>query len=85
MGKLAKGEGIMALTRGFLYSGARNMVVSLWKVFDEHTSQLMIEFYKGVAAGKSYSTALREAKLQMMQNPNTAFPASWAGFVLIGA
>jgi len=84
MGKLAKGEGIMALTRGFLYSGAKNMVVSLWKVFDEHTSQLMIEFYKGVVAGKSYSAALREAKLKMMQNPNTAFPASWAGFVLIG-
>jgi len=85
MGKLAKGEGIMALTRGFLYAGAKNMVVSLWKVFDQHTSQLMIEFYKGIVAGKSYSAALREAKLKMIQNPNTAFPASWAGFVLIGA
>jgi len=85
MGKLVKGEGLMALTRGFLYSGARNVVVSLWKVFDEHTSQLMIEFYRQMLAGKSYSAALREAKLKMIANPNTAFPASWASFVLIGA
>ena len=85
MGKLVKGEGLMTLTRGFLYSGAKNVLVSLWKVFDEHTSQLMIEFYKQMLAGKSYSAALREAKLKMIANPNTAFPASWASFVLIGA
>ncbi len=84
MGKLAKGEGPLALTRGFLYAGANNMVVSLWKVFDEHTSRLMIEFYKGIAEGKSYSAALRAAKLKMLENENTALPASWASFVLIG-
>ncbi|MGH7490844.1 MAG: CHAT domain-containing protein [bacterium] len=83
-GKVVKGEGLMALTRGFLYSGARNIVASLWKVYDEHTSRLMVEFYREVAAGKSYSPALREAKLKMIANPETAAPQSWAGFVLLG-
>lgn len=83
-GKIVKGEGLMALTRGFFYSGARNIVASLWKVYDEHTSRLMVEFYREIAAGKSYSAALREAKLKMIANPETAAPQSWAGFVLIG-
>lgn len=83
-GKLAKGEGLMALTRGFLYSGARNIVASLWKVYDQHTSLLMVEMYRQIAAGKSYSAALREAKLKMIANPETAGPQSWASFVLIG-
>lgn len=83
-GKIVKGEGLMALTRGFFYSGARNIVASLWKVYDEHTSRLMVEFYRQIAAGKSYSAALREAKLKMIANPETAGPQSWAGFVLIG-
>ena len=84
MGKLVRGEGLMTLARGFLYSGANNVVVSLWKVFDEHTSQLMIEFYTQIVAGKSYSAALREAKLRLIENENTAFPTSWSSFVLIG-
>lgn len=83
-GQIVKGEGLMALTRGFLYSGTRNIVASLWKVYDEHTSRLMVEFYRQIAADKSYSTALREAKLKMIANPETAAPQSWAGFVLIG-
>jgi len=83
-GKIAKGEGLIALTRGFLYSGARNIVASLWKVYDAHTSQLMVEMYRQIAAGKTYSAALREAKLKMIANEETAGPQSWAGFVLIG-
>jgi CHAT domain-containing protein len=84
VGKLAKGEGLMALTRGFLYSGARNIIASLWKVYDQHTSLLMVDMYRQIAAGKSYSAALREAKLKMIANSETAWPQSWAGFVLIG-
>lgn len=83
-GQIVKGEGLMGLTRGFLYSGARNIVASLWKVYDRHTSLLMVEMYRQIAAGKSYSAALREAKLKMIANAETAAPQSWAGFVLIG-
>jgi len=84
MGKLIKGEGLMALTRGFLYSGVDNLIVSLWKVSDKHTSELMTELYKHILNGNSHSQALRKAKLHMLQNPGTAFPKSWASFVLIG-
>jgi CHAT domain-containing protein len=83
-GKIVKGEGLMALTRGFFYSGARNIIASLWKVPDRDTSELMVELYRQIGAGNSYSAALRAAKLKMIANPQTAMPQSWAGFVLLG-
>lgn len=85
LGKLFKGEGMMALTRGFLYSGASNIIFSLWKIPDKHTSELMVEFYKQMITGKSYSESLRRAKLKLIQNQLTSRPRSWAGFLLIGA
>jgi len=84
IGKLVLGEGLMALTRGFLYSGTSNIVVSLWKVSDKHTSQLMVEFYKNILDEKSYASSLREAKLKMIESEGTAFPKSWSSFVLLG-
>lgn len=83
-GKLVTGEGVLALTRGFLYAGARNIIHSLWKVNDKHTSELMIELYQQILAGKSYSQALRSAKRKLISEERTAFPTSWASFVLIG-
>lgn len=84
LGTLVRGEGLMALTRGFLYSGASNVIVSLWKVPDKPTSALMIELYRYILEGNPYSSALREAKLKMLADPATAAPHSWASFVLIG-
>lgn len=84
LGKLFKGEGMMALTRGFLYSGTSNIIFSLWKIPDKHTSELMVEFYKQMISGKTYSESLRQAKLKLIGNEITARPRSWAGFLLIG-
>lgn len=84
LGKLIKGEGMMALTRGFLYAGADNVLFSLWKVSDKPTSELMVEFYRNTLSGKSYSESLREAKLSLIKNSSTSRPRSWASFVLIG-
>jgi CHAT domain-containing protein len=91
IGKLVKGEGLMALTRGFLYSGARNVIHSLWKVSDKETSQLMIELYRnilnpreGSEPWQGYAATLREAKLSLIAEETTAFPASWSSFVLVG-
>ena len=84
IGKLIRGEGLMALTRGFFYSGTSNIVVSLWKVSDKHTCQLMVAFYEYILAGENYASALRQAKLKLLQNPLTAFPRSWSSFILIG-
>jgi CHAT domain-containing protein len=84
LGKLFKGEGMIALTRGFLYSGTSNILFSLWKISDKHTSELMVEFYRQMISGKSYSESLRQAKLKLIKNEVTARPRSWAGFLLIG-
>jgi len=84
VGKLVRGEGLLSLTRGFIYSGARNLLVSLWKVSDKNTRELMLDFYSNVLDGKSYSCALRQAKLHMIRNSGTSFPKLWSGFILIG-
>jgi CHAT domain-containing protein len=84
VGRLVRGEGLMAMTRGFFYAGARNVVCSLWKVYDEQTNQLMHGFYRHVLEGKRYSASLREAKLEMIRNASTAHPFKWAAFELIG-
>lgn len=84
IGRMVKGEGLMALTRGFLLAGARNLVYSLWKVDDMSTSFLMQRFYAHVLGGDSYAAALRNAKLEMMQTPGFSNPLKWAGFILMG-
>lgn len=84
IGKLKKGEGMIALTRGFLYAGARNIIHSLWKVNDKHTSELMVELYNNILNGQDYGEALHNAKLKLIAGERTAFPASWSSFVLIG-
>lgn len=84
LGKLSKGEGIIGLTRAIIYSGANNMVVSLWSVADNSTSQLMIDFYSNVLKGQDYSTALTNAKRKMINSDNYSKSYYWAPFVLIG-
>ncbi len=84
VGKYVKGEGMLSMTRGLFYSGARNIIVSLWKVYDKNTNELMIEFYRRTLAGDSYAASLRKAKLKMIGNRDTAFPSKWSAFVLVG-
>ena len=82
VGKVIKGEGVMSLSRSLMYAGASNIILSLWKIGDLDTKLLMVEFYKAYLSGKSYTDALRTAKLTILKNnPN---PKSWAGFVLFG-
>jgi CHAT domain-containing protein/Tfp pilus assembly protein PilF len=87
LGKIQKGEGIIGLTRALLYAGAKNIVVSLWRVADESTSDLMVDFYKNNLESKdarSYSEALRDAKLKMINEGKFAHPYFWSPFILIG-
>jgi CHAT domain-containing protein len=84
IGKLVKGEGMIALNRGFFYSGAKNIIFSLWKVEDKATCGLMIELYRNIFKDMSLSGALQKAKLTLIQNRFTAFPKYWSGFILLG-
>ncbi len=79
-GKLIRGEGLLSLSRGFLYAGANNLLVSLWKVKDKTTRELMITFYNEMLSGKFKSEALKLAKMQLID----AKPYYWAPFILIG-
>ena len=84
IGRLIMGEGMLAMTRGFFYSGATNIIFSLWKVYDRQTSDLMREFYRHVLVGETFSSSLRKAKLSMIKDQETAFPSKWSGFILVG-
>jgi CHAT domain-containing protein/tetratricopeptide (TPR) repeat protein len=83
-GQLIAGEGLIAITRGFLNSGAPNILFSLWKVPDEKTSVFMKEYYEYILNGSTYTDALRKTKLNLIQSPKTNMPRFWSGFVLIG-
>jgi CHAT domain-containing protein/Flp pilus assembly protein TadD len=85
LGRLAKGEGTIGLTRGFLYAGARDVLVSLWQVGDATTADLMLVFYDRMLRGEGKAEALREAKRELIRrNPEYAKPYYWAPFVLVG-
>jgi|GEM_PF-4183848 len=84
LGSIIKGEGIMSMARGFIYSGAPNILFSLWKIGDKNTCTLMVEFYAHLLTGDSYSSALRKSKLKMILDENTAFPKFWSGITLLG-
>jgi CHAT domain-containing protein len=85
IGKQIKGEGLIALTRGFMYAGAKSVVASLWKVDDAATSELMAEFYKQMFTNKlKAAAALRAAQVKMSQEKRWQSPYYWAGFFIQG-
>ena len=85
LGKEIKGEGLIGLTGGLMYAGAKRVVVSLWSVDEEATAALMSYFYKGIFQDKlPPSQALRNAQLQIRQEPRWQNPYYWAGFTLQG-
>jgi len=85
-GKLEIGEGVMSLSRGFFQTGAKSVVSSLWNVDDKSTSEIITDFYKGLAHQETKSIALRNAKLKYLNKASLseASPYYWASFVLIG-
>lgn len=85
LGKDVQGEGLVGLTRGLMYAGAKSAVVSLWQVNDTATSELMPQFYTAMLQQKaSPITALREAQLKLWQQENWRNPYYWAAFTLQG-
>ncbi len=86
-GRFERGEGIISLSRAFSYAGVHSNVMSLWKVPDVSTSEIMTSFYNHLKSGVSKDEALRKAKLHFLENTDiseTRHPFYWAGFVLSG-
>jgi CHAT domain-containing protein len=86
LGKEKRGEGIIGLTRAFMYAGAPTVGVSLWSVADQSTADLMTSFYKRLltSPGVSPSTAMRAAQIEMVTGKRYSAPFYWAPFVLVG-
>jgi len=82
LGQVAESDDLLGLTRGFLYAGARSLLMSLWTVSDESTVTLMNEFYKEWQAGATKARALQKA----MRTVRLTYPSPfyWAPFVLVG-
>jgi CHAT domain-containing protein/Tfp pilus assembly protein PilF len=85
LGKDVRGEGLEGLTRGFMYAGARRVVVSLWNVNDKATATLMQRLYTGMLrANKTPAAALRAAQIEMLRTAQWQSPYYWAPFVMQG-
>jgi CHAT domain-containing protein/uncharacterized protein HemY len=85
LGKEIRGEGLVGLTRGFMYAGAPRVVASLWKVDDAATAELMKRFYRGMLKENLRpAAALRAAKVEMWRQKRWQAPFYWAAFELQG-
>lgn len=86
LGKLSKGEGLIGISRAFLYAGVPSIVVSLWNVEDEATGKIMEYFYGHLKEGDPKNDALRLAKLDYLKNADITKrdPFFWAPFILFG-
>ena len=86
LGKEVRGEGLIGLTRGFMYAGAPRVVASLWKVDDKATAELMKRFYQAMLGAQHLrpAAALRAAQIEMLKLKDWEDPYYWAAFVLQG-
>jgi CHAT domain-containing protein len=83
MGKTVEGEGVMGLTRAFIFAGAQDVLCTLWPVADESTKALMTAFYTNLKTNLSIEEALRLAQASLAAKRDTAHPFFWAGFVAV--
>jgi len=86
LGKEIRGEGLIGLTRAFMYAGAARVMVSLWDINDEGTAELMKRFYGNLLGPTKMSpaAALRSAQVSMAADKRWSSPYYWAGFTLQG-
>jgi CHAT domain-containing protein/predicted negative regulator of RcsB-dependent stress response len=85
LGKVARGEGLIGLTRGFMYAGVARVVASLWRINDRAAAELMRYFYEAMFLQRSTpAAALRAAQIKMWRAGEWRFPHYWAAFVLEG-
>jgi CHAT domain-containing protein len=80
-GDIDANEGVMGLQRAFKMAGAQRLIISLWKVPDAQTAELMELFYQNYLAGQEVQTAFKNAQAEMRQRYQN--PYYWAAFILI--
>jgi CHAT domain-containing protein/Flp pilus assembly protein TadD len=85
LGKEIKGEGLVGMTRGFMYAGSKRVMVSLWNISDESSADLMSRLYRAMLKDhKTPAGALRTAQIEIMNDKRWQAPYYWAAWVLQG-
>ena len=84
VGEARNGDGVYGLRRALSIAGAQTLVMSLWKISDQETRDLMTNYYQALIHGGGRSEALREVALRMRAEPRTAHPYYWASFIASG-
>jgi CHAT domain-containing protein len=84
MGTTSNGEGIYGLRRALTIAGAESQVISLWKVADDATKDLMINYYTRLKANEGRSIALHNAQRDMLKSEKYNHPYYWAAFIPSG-
>ncbi|MFL5587294.1 MAG: tetratricopeptide repeat protein [Ktedonobacteraceae bacterium] len=82
LGEVHIGEGVFGLRRAFMLAGAKTLVMSLWKVPDQQTQELMVDFYQRILAGQPRANALREARIAL--KAKYPHPYHWGAFICQG-
>jgi CHAT domain-containing protein len=84
VGEVRNGQGVFGLRRALAIAGAETQVMSLWKVDDDATRDLMVHFYRGLRGGEARSEAMRKVQLAMLRRQSTAHPYYWSAFIVSG-
>jgi len=84
LGQLIRGEGIEGLSRAFTYAGASGVLMSLWSIDDQASSQLMMRFYVHLKSSDSITEALQKTKVELIKSGTLSHPYYWGGFILSG-
>ena len=83
LGRDVEGEGLLGLSRAFIYAGAQDVLCSLWPVSDESTKILMAWFYDGLKKGNTIEKSLQEAQKKLIGSQDAKHPFFWAGFTAV--
>lgn len=84
VGDVRNGDGVYGLRRALVLAGSESQVMSLWRVSDQGTKELMVAYYTRLLGGEGRGEALRQVQLQMLKQPNRRHPYYWASFIQSG-
>jgi len=86
VGRIQPGEGVMSIARGFRYAGCPSLIISLWKISDKRSVEIMSKFYSRLSEGTRIDKALAMAKRDYLSDVNMLYshPFYWAAFLSVG-